>query len=317
MARSHRQGLSPADVRGGAPTGAPPRVVVAYGSTFGTTEEIARRVVDGLEARLGRRPTLADVAWTDMAEIVRHDVLVLGSSTWDVGQLQVDWDAAVGALSASDLRGRRVAVFGCGDRAGYPETFGDALGILRRHAASAGADLIGALSMRSLGFDPETFEALEARDGDELIGLLLDDQDDDAVRVARVDAWCQRLARAIGDDATPGSHVDADDRGDAGAGDEAGRGEERSERTSIHRRLLRRTLADLLACHPGARTVLRDHGVNLRVALRHELAQGVPLRVLIGSLCPVDDRDATLEALVSHVYDRTRDRRPAVAPTTS
>lgn len=309
MARSDRQGLSHANARGDAPLGAPPRVVVAYGSTFGTTEEIARRVVDGLEARIGRRPLLADVAWTDMAEIVRHDVLVLGSSTWDVGQLQPDWDAAVGALEASDLRGRRVAVFGCGDRAGYPETFGDALGVLRGHACKAGAELIGALPMRSLGFDPDTFEAHEVRDGDDLVGLILDDEEDDAARAAHVDAWCELLAREIGD-AVPR-------RSRGTAGDDARCDAERAERAAIHRRLLRRTLADLLACHSGARAVLRDHGMDLRTALRHELAQGVPLRVLIGPLCPVDDREATLEALVAHVYERSvdRDRCAAEAPT--
>lgn len=199
MAGSDRQGLSDASARGGAPTGAPPHVVVAYGSTFGTTEEIARLVADGLEARLGRRPLLADVAWTDVAEIVCHDVLVLGSSTWDVGELQSDWETAVVALEAADLRGRRVAVFGCGDYAGYPETFGDALGILRRRATAAGAAPIGAIPLRSLGFDPDTFEAHEVRAGHDLVGLLLDDDEDDAARAAYVDAWCDGLAREIGD----------------------------------------------------------------------------------------------------------------------
>lgn len=174
-----------------------PSVVVAYGSTYGTTEEIARRIADGLAARTGRRPALADVAWTDMAEIVRHDVLVLGSSTWDAGELQPAWDAALGALSASDLRGRRVAVFGCGDLAGYPDTFGDALGILRRHARWAGAAPIGAFPMDRLGYDPETFEAEEVRDGDDLVGLIVDDDENDDARLAHVAWWCDLLAGEI------------------------------------------------------------------------------------------------------------------------
>ncbi len=169
-------------------------VVVAYGSTFGTTEEIARWIADALAARTGRRPTLADVAWTVMAEIVRHDVLVLGSSTWDEGELQPAWDVALGAFSASDLRGRRVAVFGCGDRAGYPDTFGDALGILRRHARSAGAEPVGAFPMERLGYDPDTFEAREVRDGDDLVGLIVDDEEDDDARGAHVAWWCDLLA---------------------------------------------------------------------------------------------------------------------------
>lgn len=73
-------------------------VVVAYGSTFGTTEKIARQIADALAVRTGRRPTLADVAWTGMPEIVQHDVLILGSSTWGEGELQPAWDVALDAL---------------------------------------------------------------------------------------------------------------------------------------------------------------------------------------------------------------------------
>lgn len=134
-------------------------VVVAYGSTFGTTEKIARQIADALAVRTGRRPTLADVAWTGMPEIVQHDVLILGSSTWGEGELQPAWDVALDALSASDLRGRRVAVFGCGDRAGYPDTF----------------------------------DATKVRDGDDLVGLIVDDGEDDDARVAHVAWWCDLL----------------------------------------------------------------------------------------------------------------------------
>jgi len=172
-----------------------PRVVVAYGSTFGATEEIARQVAGALAARTGRRPLLADVAWTDMTRIVRYDVLILGSSTWNEGELQPAWDGAIDGLVQSDLRGRRVAVFGCGDRFGYPDTFGDALGILRRHARAAGAETIGALPMDRLGYDPDAFEAGEVRDGDDLVGLIVDDEIDDDARAAHVAWWCELLTR--------------------------------------------------------------------------------------------------------------------------
>ena len=172
-----------------------PRVVVAYGSTFGTTEELARQLADALAARTGRWPALADVAFDDMERIVGHDVLILGSSTWDQGELQPAWDGAIEGLVQSDLRGRRVAVFGCGDRAGYPDTFGDALAILRRHARTAGAEPIGAFPMHRLGYDPNAFAAGEVRNGDELVGLIVDDEIDDDARAAHVAWWCELLTR--------------------------------------------------------------------------------------------------------------------------
>lgn len=213
MARSDRQALSvatdaaPLDASSEVPSDVPcdvPSVAVAYGSTFGTTEEVARRVAARLGHRLGREPALLDVGWTDAATLAGHDVLILGSSTWDVGHLQADWEARVDELAGHDLRGRRVAVFGCGDARGYPETFGDALGILRERMRAAGAEPFGEVPMRDLGLDPDAFAATLARDGDHVVGLLLDDDEDDDRRAAATDAWCDRLARHLlaGDRAT-------------------------------------------------------------------------------------------------------------------
>lgn len=210
MARQDRQALNedgPGPARAGSTDA--PSVVVAYGSTFGTTEEIAARVADALEARLGRRPALCDVAWTDAEAIARHEVLILGASTWDDGQLQADWAAILGDLAAHDLRGRRVAVFGCGDGAGYPDTFGDALAILRDRLHDVGAQAIGAIPLADLGLDPAGFPASRAREGESLVGLLLDDAWDDACRHAAVDAWCDRLARAMAGSTPEGSPAGA------------------------------------------------------------------------------------------------------------
>lgn len=115
------------------------------------------------------------MSWTDAAAIARHEVLILGAFTWDDGQLQADWAAVLGDLAAHDLRGRRVAVFGCGDGAGYPDTFGDALDILRRRLQDAGAEPLGEIALRDLGLDPAVFPGSRARDGQNLVGLLLDD----------------------------------------------------------------------------------------------------------------------------------------------
>lgn len=40
---------------------------------------------------------------------------ILGSSTWVSGDLQDEWYDAFGILKSSDLSGKAVAVFGCGD----------------------------------------------------------------------------------------------------------------------------------------------------------------------------------------------------------
>lgn len=198
MARPDRQALTGRDARCAA------SIVVAYGSTFGTTEAVARQVADGLSSRLGYPIEACDVAWTDTGALAGHDVLILGASTWDVGHLQSDWREALEPLATHDLSGRRFAVFGCGDGHGYPDTFGDALGILRERLVAAGARPFGEVPLAEIGFDPAAFPASRARLGERLAGLLLEDAWDDARREAATEAWCDRLARElVGDTAGP------------------------------------------------------------------------------------------------------------------
>lgn len=290
MARADRKELSEHDQAngGGAAATVPPRVVVAYGSTYGTTEAVAQRLAATLEVELGRTVTLADVAWTEPGEIALHDVMILGSSTWDHGQLQADWEAAVDRFVAHDLRGRRVAVFGCGDLAGYPETFGDALGILRDRASAAGAEPFGRVAATELGFAVSDVSGSQASDGEHLAGLLLDDAEDDQTRDARTDAWAALLAHEIRRRALHAK----------GAPD----------RDKLRRQLVRRTLAGLLDDHPGVLDVLARHGADRRSASRHEVATLVPLRALLAGLCAVDDPVATLDDVVEHVRDEILSR---------
>ena len=51
------------------------------------------------------------------------DLVVLGTSTWGVGDLQDDWAAQLSKLQAADLSGRKVALFGEGDQTGFGDRF--------------------------------------------------------------------------------------------------------------------------------------------------------------------------------------------------
>ena len=169
-----------------APAGAP--VAVLFGSTSGRTEELALQVAARLSARLGEAVPVQDVATTDLAFLKVSEFAILGVPTWHVGELQADWDAVVDDLAAMDLRGLLVALFGAGDAAGYPDTFGDALGIVAEAVENAGATVVGHVPA-----DAYAFEASRARRGDRLVGLLVDDRDDEPVARDRIDRWCRAL----------------------------------------------------------------------------------------------------------------------------
>ncbi len=109
-----------------------------------------------------------------------------------MGRLQAEWAAIEHELSWLDLRGRRVALFGAGDAAAYPDTFADALGLLAERAERAGASLFGSVSASDY-----VFSSSRALRGERLVGLALDDGDDEATSLARIDAWCDQLVAAL------------------------------------------------------------------------------------------------------------------------
>ena len=67
-------------------------IAVIYGSTTGSTAEIAAGIASALGA------DCLNVAEVSADKLAGYDALVLGSSTWGAGDLQDDWEANIGAL---------------------------------------------------------------------------------------------------------------------------------------------------------------------------------------------------------------------------
>jgi len=70
------------------------------------------------------------------------ELLILGSSTWGVGDLQDDWAAQLDAVK-SNFAGKKVAVFGLGDSQGFADSFCVAAETIANAAKDAGATLVG------------------------------------------------------------------------------------------------------------------------------------------------------------------------------
>ena len=87
------------------------KIGIFYGSSTGSTSEVAQR----LAKALGAEANVFDVASADAADVAGFDVLLLGSSTWGLGDLQDDWEDFLPKLAEQDLAGKNVALFGCGE----------------------------------------------------------------------------------------------------------------------------------------------------------------------------------------------------------
>jgi len=119
------------------------KVLIVYGSTTGNTEDVADTIGKVLE-RNGNNVEVrnaADVAVNDMAD--GFDAVFLGSSTWgdDSIELQDDFIPVYENLDAAGLKGRKVAVFGCGDSS-Y-EYFCGAVDAIEEKSEELGASLLG------------------------------------------------------------------------------------------------------------------------------------------------------------------------------
>ena len=115
--------------------------------------------------------------------------LILGTSTWGAGELQDDWYDGVAVIKKSNLSGKTVAIFGCGDSEGYSDTFCGGMAELYNAAKEAGANVIGSVST-----DGYTYDDSEAVVDGKFVGLALDEVNEDNKTDERIDAWVSEIA---------------------------------------------------------------------------------------------------------------------------
>ena len=169
-------------------------LAIVYGSTTGNTEACARRIADELGDRVD---AVLDVGQIDVARLADHDVLVVGVPTWNIGEMQGDWDDVLDSLDDLKLAGKTVAMFGLGDSLSYPDTFLDALGELWEKFEAGGARLIG--RWPTAGYDFEGSRGLA--DEDHFLGLALDEDQEADATPDRIRRWCRQLCEEM--DAIP------------------------------------------------------------------------------------------------------------------
>jgi flavodoxin I len=125
-------------------------------------------------------------------ELFSFEFLILGTSTWDIGRLQPNWEQFLPWFIPGSLRGKKVALFGLGDQGSYPDTFVDGLGILADVTESAGATLVGHWPVGGYLFA----ESLAER-GDLFTGLVIDEDCQPELTPDRIIEWTSILRKKI------------------------------------------------------------------------------------------------------------------------
>lgn len=159
------------------------KTVVVYGSSTGTCEAIAEKIASRLGAEC------VNVQDMTVSTVADNQNLILGTSTWGAGELQDDWYDGVNVLKSSDLSGKVIALFGCGDAESYGDTFVGGMGELYDAVKESGARIVGQVSVDGYTFDDSTAVV----DG-QFVGLALDDVNEDDKTDGRIDAWVAAIS---------------------------------------------------------------------------------------------------------------------------
>ena len=154
------------------------KTIVVFGSSTGTCESIA----DKIAAKLGVDSLNVQDLTSEI--VAANDNLILGTSTWGAGEMQDDWYDGVKVLQGADLKGKTVALFGCGDAESYGDTFVGGIGELYNAIKDSGVKFIGSVST-----DGYNFSDSDAVVDGKFIGLPLDDVNEDDKTDSRIDEW--------------------------------------------------------------------------------------------------------------------------------
>ncbi|POR01032.1 flavodoxin [Alkalispirochaeta sphaeroplastigenens] len=166
------------------------KTLIVFGSSTGVTEDVARSIGGSLEEAVVVNVT--DWNEDSLKELDSFDLIVLGASTWGIGDLQDDWHVKLGLLENAPLAGKKVALFGTGDQESYPDSFVDALGILAEAAEKAGATIVGQTSTE--GYTHE--ESRGVRDG-LFLGLAIDQDNQGDLTPERISSWVSTITSAV------------------------------------------------------------------------------------------------------------------------
>jgi len=158
-----------------------------YGSTTCYTEITAEKIRHLIGEDI---VDIYNVKESPLSLMENYDLLILGISTWDFGEIQEDWATIWEHITQPNLKGKPVALFGLGDQEGYGEWFLDAMGLLHDELKPIGVNFLGYWPTK--GYQFEASKAV-THDGTQFVGLALDEDSQYDMSDERISRWVEQV----------------------------------------------------------------------------------------------------------------------------
>jgi flavodoxin I len=165
------------------------------GLFFGTQTGNTQTIAETIQKEFGGDSVveLYDISGADPSDFADYTCLIIGCPTWNVGELQADWEGFYDELDTIDFSGKKVAYFGAGDQIGYSDNFQDAMGILEEKISEHGGTTVGYWSIDGYDFN----ESKAVKNG-KFVGLALDEDNQSELTDERVKTWVAQLKSEFG-----------------------------------------------------------------------------------------------------------------------
>lgn len=167
------------------------KIGLFYGSSTCYTEIAAEKIQACIGADI---VDLFNIKTDPLSKVNDYDILILGISTWDYGELQEDWGEIWQDLDRISIENKIVAIYGLGDQQGYGEWFIDAVGLLHQALLPQNPRFIG--YWPTVGYEFNASKAL-SDDPEYFVGLALDEDSQYELSDQRIDAWCLQILQEI------------------------------------------------------------------------------------------------------------------------
>jgi flavodoxin I len=160
----------------------------------GSVELNARRILTEFGEENAELIPLKDI---DPDQLKVYPYLIAGCSTvgadsWRDAYAGNPWTKFFSRLqeTATDLEGKRIALFGLGDQILYPEHYVDELIRLKKEFTALGAVIVGKWPM--IGYEHTDSKSIEE---DHFVGLALDEHNQPELSVSRIKQWSEDLKK--------------------------------------------------------------------------------------------------------------------------